>query len=70
MRDAPSPRSDYGFDPLGLSKGSGFGAMRTLQTAEIKHGRAAMMAITGCVATHGMPARALLALAEPSSKTC
>lgn len=38
---------DYGFDPLGLAKGSGPGARRTLEKAEIKHGRAAMMAITG-----------------------
>ena len=36
---------DYGFDPLGFS--SGIGAERTLRTAEIKHGRAAMMGITG-----------------------
>merc|ERR1711990_711282 len=36
---------DYGFDPLGFA--SGVGAMGTLKTAEIKHGRAAMMAITG-----------------------
>jgi light-harvesting complex II chlorophyll a/b binding protein 4 len=35
---------DYGFDPLEFSKNGG---MNTLQTAEIKHGRAAMMAITG-----------------------
>lgn len=32
---------------MGLAKGSGNGALRTLQTAEVKHGRAAMMAITG-----------------------
>jgi len=36
---------DYAFDPLGFA--SGIGSMRTLQTAEIKHGRAAMMGITG-----------------------
>jgi len=36
---------DYGFDPLGFA--SGIGAIGTLKTAEIKHGRAAMMAITG-----------------------
>ena len=36
---------DYGFDPLGFA--DGYGAMGTLKTAEIKHGRAAMMAITG-----------------------
>ena len=37
---------DYGWDPLGFASGLS-GATRTLQTAEIKHGRAAMMAITG-----------------------
>jgi len=36
---------NYNFDPLGFA--SGIGSERTLQTAEIKHGRAAMMAITG-----------------------
>ena len=30
-----------------LGFASGIGAMRTLQTAEVKHGRAAMMGITG-----------------------
>ena len=37
---------DYGFDPLGFESGLS-GAKRTLQTSEIKHGRAAMMGITG-----------------------
>jgi len=36
---------DYDFDPLGFA--SGIGAMGTLKTAEVKHGRAAMMGITG-----------------------
>jgi light-harvesting complex II chlorophyll a/b binding protein 4 len=35
---------DYGFDPLGFSNNGG---METLKLAEIKHGRAAMMGITG-----------------------
>ena len=35
---------DYSFDPLGFGAKGG---MSTLKTAEIKHGRAAMMAITG-----------------------
>jgi light-harvesting complex II chlorophyll a/b binding protein 4 len=35
---------NYGFDPLGLSSND---ALYTMQVAEIKHGRAAMMAITG-----------------------
>ena len=42
LKNAPA---DYGFDPLGFA--DGYGAMGTLKTAEIKHGRAAMMAITG-----------------------
>ena len=36
---------DYGFDPLGFA--SGIGSIGTLKLMEIKHGRAAMMAITG-----------------------
>merc|ERR1711937_374137 len=40
-----SKDGDYGFDPLGFA--SGIGSIGTLKTAEIKHGRAAMMGITG-----------------------
>jgi light-harvesting complex II chlorophyll a/b binding protein 4 len=58
---------DLGFDPLGYSTGTGLAAelpkgppypnlgdMRKLQTSEIKHGRAAMVAITGFVAQEAL----------------
>ena len=48
---------DLGFDPIGFSTGQGYvpsqqakfagEAKEELQTAEIKHGRLAMLAITG-----------------------
>ena len=44
-KDKAVKDGDYGFDPLGFA--SGIGADRTLKLAEVKHGRAAMMGITG-----------------------
>jgi len=44
-KDKPIKEGDYNFDPLGFA--SGIGADRTLKLAEVKHGRAAMMGITG-----------------------
>merc|ERR1719421_2107665 len=40
------------FDPLGFSKVGGQEGFRNLRTAELKHGRVAMMAAVGAVAQH------------------
>ena len=40
------------FDPLGFSKLGDKEGFRNLRTAELKHGRAAMMAAAGAVAQH------------------
>ena len=51
-----------------LGFASGIGAMRTLQTAEVKHGRAAMMGITGFAVQ--VRVAAFRALLRPSAPFC
>ena len=45
---------DLGFDPLGLSRTEGAAKRRERRTAEVKHGRVAMLAVTAMALQEGI----------------